>query len=198
MNERYTFRGKRVDTGEWVYGHYCLTRKGDCFIYDRDSGLNEDVILTTVSQCTGLRDKNGKLIFEGDILTTESYPFQDGLGLNYNALVVWIEETAQFGYVMKIVNQYKRGISHDMCEGFDDREIKEWLVIGNRWDNPELLEGGGVVKRTVENCPLIRRTGKMPEQQDGKCDGLANSAYDDEPCDECKACPLITEGGGDG
>lgn len=48
-----------------------------------------------------------------------------------------------------------------------------------------------MAKRTLENCSLIKMYGS-PEQTDGKCNGLAKSRHDDEPCDVCKACKLHT------
>lgn len=45
------------------------------------------------------------------------------------------------------------------------------------------------MKRTLENCALIKRIGK-PKQYDGKCEGMQRSEYDDEPCDTCQNCPL--------
>ena len=82
MNERYLFRGKRADNGEWVYGdliHRKIWSSDVCVIRASDDGFDAyveyEVIPETVGQCTGLKDKNGKLIFEGDVVRTQ--PFSD-------------------------------------------------------------------------------------------------------------------------
>ena len=117
------FRGKRMDNGEWVYGSVLEQFNGlygvDGFIslYDKAKCKMQtyEVYCETVGQYTGLKDKNGKRIFEGDILKWDSMEW----GCNYLEIANWDYEL------------------------FDMRknDWKEWCeVIGNIHDNPELLE----------------------------------------------------------
>ena len=71
MNNRYIFRGKRADNGEWAEGDLMQWSDGTiriCVENGNDEKIAITVIPQTVRQCTGLTDKNGKLIFEGDLL----------------------------------------------------------------------------------------------------------------------------------
>ena len=140
MQDRYLFRAKRLDNGEWVQG---------CYIYDidRDSSesLNEfahriqplyahayaePVNQSTICQCTGLKDKNGNLIWENDIVAYwDSYSTESGLAeADCIGKVVWDDETISF--------QVTNRLSAESYEVLGD----ECSVIGKVFDNPELLE----------------------------------------------------------
>lgn len=144
MNNRYIYRGKgnpKYNDGEWYYGY--LTYDGsDYQIVDSEYGsCKRTVIPETVGQCTGLEDNNGKLIFEGDILKGFSYPFLSDGEYNYYAIVVWFENSPAFGTcTVKNPQAKMRGISDGDTNYMDDWNSNDWEVIGNEFDNPELLE----------------------------------------------------------
>ena len=121
------FRGKRMSDGEWLYGSLLhANRKGatECCIHsDRYSHLIDPA---TVGQYIGLTDKNGKKIFEGDIIATKLF------GEHIDKGVV------RYG-------QYNcsccDGVYGWYVDGGDIRDAEEiGEVIGNIHDNPELME----------------------------------------------------------
>jgi hypothetical protein len=75
-------------------------------------------------QCTGLKDKNGKLIFEGDVVKHDNGLLND---------IRWCQPLSQF------VRSYYGSDNDLFYDGYKNMEIE---VIGNRFENPELLEGG--------------------------------------------------------
>lgn len=117
------FRGKRTDDGEWMYGYICCygwTGKEKIYIVPNYASAlySIEVNPETVGQYTGLKDKNGTKIFEGDIilLRGDEEPYQ----------VVFDESCFQV---------YSDSVRYAM-DNFYDYEIE---VIGNIYDNPELL-----------------------------------------------------------
>ena len=133
----FLLRGKRTDNGEWVKGYLYITHTGAHEIGSYDAEINIerftfDVIPETVGQYTGLTDKNGVRIFEGDICRFKR--FND----IYIGKIVFNVKTASFVmWYQSIVGAYGEKATHKMLLSVcDDIE-----VIGNIHDNPELLGG---------------------------------------------------------
>lgn len=136
MEMRYLFKGKRIDNGEWVEGYlsypFC-TEKGNesHYFYAKDSldfFCRCVVDASTVCQCTGLKDKNGKLIWENDIVFVSD---ADGCSGQMDTGVGKISFIEGLWY---IEGRVQNGL-YDIDKCF---QIK---VVGSEIDdNPELLE----------------------------------------------------------
>ena len=118
------FRGKRLDNGEWVYGSLLQVEHEDgsfttAIFHKKDAGGDAEVSPSTVGQYTGLKDKNGKKIFDGDIVKR----------VGDKCVVKWTEEDAKF---IIIGSMTKLDFSLFFAENLE--------VIGNIHDNPDLLE----------------------------------------------------------
>lgn len=139
MNNRYIFRGKRKDNGEWVVGYYYKSKyyRSDEELCDYITIPHPDienapsdnfiVIPETVGQCTGLKDKNGKLIFEGDVVS-------DAGGFVYGKVVYATAQDGYDGMAGFMIDDVNNGLQN--YDGF-------WHcvdILGNIHDNPELLE----------------------------------------------------------
>lgn len=135
------FRGK-ITQDEWVYGFYENVKLEEATIHY----INGKIVSSkTVGQYTGLTDKNGKKIFEGDILRGFEYPFCSNINgeFNYFAEIVWFDDSSAFGiYTFKNPKSNVRGISEGNTDYLEYFNADKWEVIGNIHDNPELLEGG--------------------------------------------------------
>ena len=131
------FRGKRVDNGEWVYwnqfGEYTKPFFGK---YEAHSHVSElDVVCETVCQYTGLKDKNGNKIFEGDLIQWSE--------MQHTSYDYDIEELATEDYEIEFVNGMfvaacleQRFPTHELLTNFDLNEGKlaEIEIIGNIHD----------------------------------------------------------------
>ena len=142
MTREILFRGKRVDNGEWVIGYLV---RGEDYLYETEmttifstdtifyphtetSGYDR-VIADTVGQFTGLCDKNGKKIFEGDIVR-----FYDK-DWTANGIATVDFEKGRW----KINGHYTTKLSSIVWLDLY-RTGFEYEVVGNIYDNPELLE----------------------------------------------------------
>ena len=145
MNDRYLFRAKRTDNGEWIAGSLIQTsylgsiRSWISSEQEDKARLREisanqavwrafEVRTDTICQCTGLKDKNGKLIWENDIVGFwDTYSTENGHAeMDCIGKVVWDDETISF--------QVTNRLSAESYEVLD-----ECCVIGNIFDNPELM-----------------------------------------------------------
>ncbi|QKS43433.1 hypothetical protein HUB94_02395 (plasmid) [Paenibacillus cellulosilyticus] len=143
---------------EWHKLSNVLTHLSGVDVHDKDSDFYGDVAYGghldkmtgkpgepqvkrfELMQYTGMKDKNGKEIYEGDILTAESYPFQDDGQYNYHGVIEWIDCGAAFYMTKHLVNPNKRGISDGISEPIDEG-LEEFVVIGNIYEYPQLLAG---------------------------------------------------------
>ena len=169
MNRDIKFRGKRISNGKWLYGDLMHDNVGGCYVFPIDCAAlyKENAILPeTIGQYTGLKDKNGKEVYEGDIIR---YTDIDSFVVNPDC-DPWLHFRRSYAIVRKEVVVFEGGmfctkeegypISHlgwesikDLRECLDipDNEdcdvdgtvIDESLlgieVIGNIYDNIELL-----------------------------------------------------------
>jgi uncharacterized phage protein (TIGR01671 family) len=141
MQDRYLFKAKRKDDGEWVIGNRIDDGvTGQVFIHAVGNSVNEsdkvgeegclqfvafEVAPSTICQCTGLKDKNGKLIWENDIVNC-----MDAECCGY---ISWNESEAGFYFDILLEDG-----------GFEEEHIYDYQdcmeVISNEFDNKELLE----------------------------------------------------------
>mgnify|MGYP002766825732 CR=1 FL=1 len=128
MEDRYLFRGKRIDKWEWVQGYYYQIWEKGYILWGMTNDVPNmiEVDVSTVCQCTGLKDKNGKLIWENDIVST----VYDGNEHIYQ--VVWDESELDFKATNGKEN-YESNFEYLPC-------CDEIEILGNCFDNPELLE----------------------------------------------------------
>lgn len=124
------FRARRIDNGEWVEGYTVKYPSGKVVIFKEcveppDILLRCEIDPETLCQYTGLKDKNGNRIWENDIVRIEN-SMDEGIG------------SIEFYGGMWYVDGEPNNSLYDIVEHDDVAEVE---VIGNIFDNPELLKG---------------------------------------------------------
>ena len=168
MNREILFRGKRTDNGEWIEGYYvpcsfgswpcrpAIVNKADI---ENGEWHYEEVDPSTVCQYTGLTDRNGKKIFEGDILrqkTTDKFKQYNDFeweryGIvrfgehdfrpdyaGYSTICFYVESIKSVA--INPLNHAIGGMSNGINQYYALDENYPYEVIGNIFDHPELLE----------------------------------------------------------
>lgn len=124
MEDRYLFKAKRIDNGEWVVGYlYRLSENNPPFIMLRKYGESYEVDENTICPCTGLEDKHGELIWENDIILCE-------VG---TAKVIWNRSEWRIKWLGNDI--WRKDLYYWAVK--DNQKVE---VIGNIFDNPELSE----------------------------------------------------------
>lgn len=126
MNREIKFRGKSIARGVWVYGDLKHLSMGHGIATSEEIFTYTKVNPETIGQYTGLRDKDGKEIYEGDIVS---------IGNNLKAVVIWFNGSFRFKDELSCKATY----FEDMGVMMRDYDV---CIIGNIYDNHELLKGG--------------------------------------------------------
>ena len=123
MNDRYLYRAKRTDNGEFIEGLLTIMWGQLHIINPDDENTAYPIDESTICQCTGLKDKHGKLIFENDIVRCGK-----------NCTVTWCDTFASWR-----LNTSGWMYSHFFGEACKPEDVE---IVGKIFDNPELLEVG--------------------------------------------------------
>lgn len=140
MKREIKFRAKRVDNNEWIYGYFGIDHNDKSYIFlVEDVGMSigkslvqYEVVPETVGQFTGLTDKNGLDIYEGDIIRTERNTAVVSFG-NKEYIIKIYDKSDMIeinGWLVTNKNGHSETLDSSFCEG---------EVIGNIHSNPELI-----------------------------------------------------------
>ena len=148
MNDRYLYKAKRIDNGEWVEGalfdgeKYCVIGqqiKFSPYIENECKIVGYMVDPSNICKCTGLKDKNGKLIWENDVVRC----IDKNNDLEFIAVIEFGNPNAfySWGYQLRHIKGDKPNLNILLWIDMEDTGAT-CEVIGNIFDNPELLEVG--------------------------------------------------------
>lgn len=117
MNDKLRFRvWDKVFNEYWTDEQ--IKENAGWLLFPNNSNIND----IEIERCTGLKDKNGKLIYEGDLVILNGYGV---------CQVIWEKDIAEFMF---------KNLNEDLREHVDTMLMYDWKVVGNIHENPELLE----------------------------------------------------------
>lgn len=142
--EKYLCRGKRIDNGEWVEGSLVQTVGGSYIVvpYKHETILGEGSVIeidpSTICWCTGLKDDDGTLIFKNDVLSLKDEISK----CEWKAVVKFGNPNGEYNWGWQLVPITECDANKDILLWIETgMEYMHCEVIGNVFDNPELLEG---------------------------------------------------------
>lgn len=139
MEDRYLYKAKRLDNGEWVQGYLYGIWEKRYILWGMTNDIPNmiEVDPSTICQCTGLKDKNGKLIWENDIVKDI---FSDTCApIKYGSYQNCFDSTKaeHIGFYVDWSDKYAKRYRKDLGYWINMVNAE---IIGNIFDNPELLE----------------------------------------------------------
>ena len=149
IRNRFLCRGKCIDSGEWIEGiAFPHDNNGQVIILRQHkidgSLIGNEAYPETVSQYTGFNDDNGNPIFEHDIIQTNTD--------------IWLVSWNKGRFIGKDIQDKRKYLCNSLCSLIDLRNIGEKIiVIGNKFDNPELLSREKTTKQILEEIEMIKK-----------------------------------------
>lgn len=140
MDDRYLFRGKSIKDNDWIIGSLNISNKVTPYILPRELGNDFEltrhmIIDSTIGQCTGLKDKNGVLIFEFDIVQVNCYSYHEPTISRCGII-----DISWRGCELRTPESEYSDVIH--LSDLQGSYKTEYEIIGNKFDNPELLKDG--------------------------------------------------------
>ena len=117
MNERFKFRVWDKEFNQY-WADEAIKENAAWLLFPDNDNINN----VEIEQCTGLKDKNGKMIYDGDLVKLGEYGV---------CQVIWSDDTAEFMF---------KNLNEDLCEHVDTMLMYDWEVVGNIHENEELLK----------------------------------------------------------